>query len=558
MSRTSKQARALEPPPSGEESEAEPRKRRALAAPALLVLGLIAVYAPSLGGGFLNLDDPWLIDRNPVFRTPTWAGLVAIWTDFSMPGRLNVGAEYLPLRDTSVWLEGLVDGLSPLVMRSVNLAVYAAAVLLLRAALRRALGARPSVELITALFAFHPLHVESVAWLAERKDVLALLFSAGALFVHMGRARHRDRLTALLVLCACLSKAQSVVVVGLLLAFDVLAQRPLKLANYAAPTAVAAICALLHAWVGHVVHMTTALAGGTRAHAAFMLGEIIARYLDSLVWPAHLSIYYDTPSRIALTPLGFWGYALLSAWGIAALYYFRRGGRSAGHLLAAWLCFWVPLLPVSQVLFPLQNRMADRYQMFSVLALGLLAAWAVEQALARLRNREAAPRANDERWLCLAFVPLLCWFALASARRAWRFADSARLFADATQKTERNLLAPYMWASALEENGDATGAESAYLETLRRTRRSEDAGRRATNNLARLYARQGRLTETQALLVRGRARWPDDPKLLSNLSVVEGRLGHAALAASLAQELRQRFPEFHSGQRSLSDLYTGP
>ena len=187
---------------------------------ALLVLSVFLVYLPSLGGGFLNLDDPWLVQDNPVFRDPSRQALWLIWSDFSEKARLSLGAEYLPVRDTSVWLDAVCHGLSPGIMRLGNLVAYLMALLCLRGAFRRALGATLAVEIAIFAFALHPVHVESVAWLAGRKDILALLFVALALYVHAGASRSRPLIVTMLLVCAYLSKAQAVVAGGLLVAHD--------------------------------------------------------------------------------------------------------------------------------------------------------------------------------------------------------------------------------------------------------------------------------------------------------------------------------------------------
>ena len=96
--------------------------------PILLLLLTALAYLPSLGGGFLNWDDPWLLESNPSFQHPSLRVLWAIWTDFSLPTRLTFGAEYLPLRDTSHFVEACLTGISPAPLRIVNLFIYLGAV----------------------------------------------------------------------------------------------------------------------------------------------------------------------------------------------------------------------------------------------------------------------------------------------------------------------------------------------------------------------------------------------------------------------------------------------
>jgi hypothetical protein len=144
----------------------DPARRRWL--PIGLALAVGAVFSPALAGGFLNYDDPWLIQGNPVFARPLGEALGAIWLDLGRATRLQLGAEYLPLRDTSHLLEiRLLGGARPAFMHAVQLALYVAAVLLFRVALLRSLPQRWVAELAA-------VHAETVAWLAGRKDVLAL------------------------------------------------------------------------------------------------------------------------------------------------------------------------------------------------------------------------------------------------------------------------------------------------------------------------------------------------------------------------------------------------
>jgi len=512
---------------------------------ALLVLSVFLVYLPSLGGGFLNLDDPWLIEDNPVFREPSWQALRMIWSDLSTDARLSLGAEYLPIRDTSVWLDAVCHGLAPGLMRLGNLVAYVAALLCFRSVLRRALGATLAVEVAIFAFALHPVHVESVAWLAGRKDMLALLFIALALYVHAGASRLRPLIVPVLLVCAYLAKAQAVIAGGLLVAHDLLARRRPDLSVYVPTLVTAIMVALLHSHVGRLVGMTGAPIGGQRIYAAFTLGEILSRYLGMLLWPTRLSVVYDVPDRLQLTFLGAVGFVLVFAWAGIGVALWRR--RQEPAVLSAWLWFVAPLLPVSQVLFPLQNRMADRYLLFSAFSLALLLWFAIERVPAKLRS------------LALGAAGLaLLGFGLVTFQRSNLFGDSALLFQDATEKTHASQLAPFQWGSALEDERNWPGAEAAYSEVLRRSSLATELGRRATNNLARSYARDNRFADAEKVLRVGRTRWPSDPKILSNLAIVCARQGNAAEALQLSADLQQRFPNFRPGQSSSSEYYSAP
>jgi hypothetical protein len=112
-----------------------------------LPVAVVIVYAPSLDGGLLNYDDDWLISRNTIVSAHVGQAMPRIWADLSAQTRLMLGGEYLPVRDTSVWLDVSVLGGSPTLLRSMNLALYLAALLFLRGALRRVFGLGAVAEL---------------------------------------------------------------------------------------------------------------------------------------------------------------------------------------------------------------------------------------------------------------------------------------------------------------------------------------------------------------------------------------------------------------------------
>lgn len=504
-----------------------------LFAPAALAFVLVLLYLPSLRGGFLNLDDPWLIEENPFFRPDLPNSLSVIWFELGQKTRLTLGAEYLPVRDTSFWLEARLWGLDPQVLRVTNLAIYIGACLVFRAAFRRALGGGITAEAAAWLFAVHPVHVESAAWLAGRKDVLALLFVALAIYVHAGEGKYRFIWVPLLVLLAGLSKAMAIVAIGLLLATDLLARQRPDPKVYGVTAVVCAGVALLAMRVGDLVGMTTSPLGGSRWTAAAGMGRAWLHYIEAVFNPTSLSIVHDPPDgEWGLLPV--LGWALVAVWGAMAWVLFRSrndDGDNKPLLAVAFLWFFVPLLPVTQIFLPLENFWTDRYLFLSVMGPCLLFGGFLEMM-------------GDRRAIGGMLV-LAGGLAIFTWQRAGLFADSIRVFRDAQEKTESEPLAPYQLAQAYEAAGKDPAAIKAYREVLHRQRGRGEAARRATNNLAKLLARQGKLASAERVLRRGRKLWPRDPKILANLAqVLSRRSGKEAEAQALAEQLAREHPGF--------------
>jgi len=298
----------------------------------------------------------------------------------------------------------------------------------------------------------------------------------------------------------------TVVAGGLLLTEDFFLKRRPDAKLYALVAAAAAIALGIDLYVGRLVGMTEAPAGGTRMTALATMGTVWLRYLWLLVWPTALSIVHDVPTKTAWDVPSLLGYGVVIGSLAGSIALFVRRGWRAPIAIATWL--WLPLLPVSQVLFPLQNRMADRYLFLSALSVGLILAALVE-------NTRAAGVALS--------AAAIVGFSCASAVRSTLFSNSAAVFGDATLKTRASPVAPYQLGQALEDGGDEAGARAAYEEVLRRDAGPAEAARRATNNLARIYARERRLDDAERVLERGRRLWPEDPKIRRNLEKVAAR-----------------------------------
>ena len=150
---------------------------------ALLLFALVAaaaLYAPTIGRDLVNYDDPWLVRDNWIVTDPSWASLHKIWFELDSETRFTLGAEYLPVRDVSIMLDHVVWGHWYGGFHLTNLVLYLLAIALWFAALdgfgidRRVLG------LMAIVWALHPSHAESVAWIAERKGVLGAMLAGMA------------------------------------------------------------------------------------------------------------------------------------------------------------------------------------------------------------------------------------------------------------------------------------------------------------------------------------------------------------------------------------------
>jgi hypothetical protein len=494
--------------------------------PLLLAALTCLAYAPSLGAGFLQYDDHWLVVDNPHFERGAWATPWLAFTDLSRTTRLELGAEYLPLRDVLVWLQAQLFGKWAPGMHAVSVLLYAAAALLLRGALLRSFGRSWTVELACLLFALHPVHVESVAWLAGQKDVLALLFVCAALYVHGGDGPRRAPWVALLVLCACLAKSMSVAAVVLLLAQDLVRRRRLDPTLYAATLAGVALSLAVHVHVGRVVGMVTVPAGGSRYTALITMGPVWLGYLALGFLPWRASMGHDVPDRVQWDAAAVAGYLVIAAWLALGVVRARRGSLRPAY---TFLWFFGPLLPVSQVLAPLQNRMTDRYLWLSVLVPCLVVAWLLEWLKARLPEGRATLLVRSAGALVVAAL-----FAL-TLQRSVLFTDDVLLFVDGTQRTEHNLEAPYQLAQALAARGDDEAAMTAYRETLLRARLRPGhvLVRRASNGLATLLARHGALAEAEQVLREALRQFPADPTVRGNLAKVLRGQGRAQEADAM-------------------------
>ncbi len=364
-----RQARkAPAPAPAAPAPGGPPSRHDALAAAALALL-LAAAYLPAFQAGFV-WDDRIFTEARAVRE---WSGLWRIWFQ---PREIVNEAHYWPLVYSTFWLEHKLWGFAPFGYHAVNVLLHAANTLLLWRLARRL--RLPGAWLLAALFAVHPLHVESVAWAIERKDLLSALFYLAAFLAWLRHAEapdggRRHYLLALGLFVAGLLCKSIVVTLPLALALCHWWQhgrlRAGDLARLAPFAAVGA--AIVLADTAYASSREPLALGWTLAERVLIASQALWFYAGKLLWPAGLIVIYPHwPVRDA--GLLAWGYPVALLALLAVLWLLRR--RLGRGPLAGVLFFAVTLSPVLGFVdygYMQFSFVADRYQYLA--GIGLLA-----------------------------------------------------------------------------------------------------------------------------------------------------------------------------------------
>ncbi len=493
---------------------------------ALLSAGIaslaIAAMAPVLDNGFTNFDDGLYVSDNPHIR----AGIRMESLRWALT--TTRAANWHPL----TWLSHMLDwelwGADPRGHHRTGLLLHAANAVLLFLLLDRATGRRGPSAFVAALFAAHPLHVESVAWAAERKDVLSALFwiLSTAAYVAYARRGGAARLAAAAALLGLGLLAKPMLVTLpltlLLLDFWPLGRFEEARAREVFPWRLLAEKTPLLALAAASALATLAAqraAGAIGPADAYPLATRLANaavssvsYLRKAVWPSDLSPFYPYPA--GGPPAWKTAAAIAVLAGVTALAIRLR--RSRPYLLAGWLFYLVTLTPVLGLVQVGRQAMADRYTYVPLVGIFAMVAWTVADLLRHPRAGAAARRIVP----ALAVLLLAAAAALSRAQSAvWR--DSVSLFEHALAVTDENQVAHNNLALALAERGRTEEAAAHWREAIR----IDPAGAKARVNLGGLLADQGRLEEASALLERAAEIDPRSSDARCNLGIVRSRQG---------------------------------
>jgi tetratricopeptide (TPR) repeat protein len=543
---------------------APPGHRRISVSTLLILLALAAVtaaiYWPARGFEFLNFDDPQYVTDNPhVRRRLTWPGVTWAFTHAH-------SSNWHPL----TWLSHMLDcqffALRPAGPHLVNVALHIANTLLLFGWLKRFAAPSWVSALIAGWFALHPTHVESVAWISERKDVLSALFLLLTLWAYGNYTKSKSETrtpnpesnpnsqisgkgrgaawyaTALLLFALGLIAKPMLVTLPLLLLL--LDYWPLR-RNPQLSTLNSQLLSLIREKIpffllsaGSCFATIWAQKESIIPMDAFPIQHRIAnaliscwRYLGKLLWPSDLAAFYPFG-----TPWPLW-LAVLAGLGLLLVTLLCLLPKRRPWLALGWLWFIVTLLPVIGLMQVGQQAMADRYTYIPSIGFFLIVGLALNELAQRLPAG-------------LTLAPILGCISLAAcgtvtARQLSYWHDSIALFRHAIDVTSDNYAAYNNLGTALEAKGQYDEA----IEWFQRALRVRPNSSEAKNNLGSTLSEQGRLAEAEVPLAGAIKFSPGYAQAHYNLGIVYQRQGRAGAAADefrRALAIKDDLPNAHN------------
>ncbi|HKM86641.1 MAG TPA: tetratricopeptide repeat protein [Terriglobales bacterium] len=435
-----------------------PQKRTLLLC-LLLTAVVLGSYSPVAHNGFLNYDDDTYITNNPHVRAGlTWATVKWAFTTYDQ-------ANWHPLTWLSHALDCQLFGLHPAGPHFVNVLLHAANAVLLFLLLQSATGFRWRSLTVAALFALHPMNVESVAWAAERKNVLSVLFFLLALYAYVWYARkpalQRYALVAFSFALSLLCKPQAITFPFLLGLWDYW-----PLCRIGVPAVVGAargdkvtkrssgwlvlekLPLLLLSAASAVITMKAQNAGG--AIKTFSQYSPLSRlevavisyvsYMGKALWPSKLVALYPHPTK--LYPVWQVGASVLLLLLVTALV---LRGRDRRYLAVGWFWFLGTLVPMIGLVQVGAQGMADRYAYIPFVGLFLMVTWLAADSAKAYQLRAA--------WLAIAAVCWLLALGTLTYRQVGYWHDIPSFWSRTLALTEDNYIAHDTWGEYLARQG---------------------------------------------------------------------------------------------------------
>lgn len=504
-----------------------------------LVVITWAVFGQTLNYDFVNYDDnSYVYENGEITNGLTFNGIAWAFTHVH-------SGNWHPLTSIAHMLDWQLFGPKAGGHHFTNVLLHTVAVVLLFLVLRRMTGSLWRSAFVAAIFAIHPLRVESVAWISERKDVLSGVFfmlTLGAYlhYVRKSSSLFRYLMMVFLFALGLMAKPMLVTVPLVLLLLDFWPLRRFEQAP--SPAGRSALWLRLSQWqrlivekipllilsalssVATIAAQTQALHSSEGWPLAWRVSNAFVSlftYVWQMVWPVRLAVFYPHPKG----ELSFWVVILAVAALVAISVVVFTLRRTRPYLLVGWGWFLIMLLPVIGVIQVGWQSHADRYTYLPQIGLYLLITWTVADWSASWPKRRAVIG-----MIAAAAIVALTWLSWLQTSH-WR--DSESLWTHALAVTSRNDVAHSGLGVVLLRRGEVDSAIAHDRAAVALRPGNADAH----TNLANALLKKG-LTE-EAI-----AEYQETLKLLPNESILHGNLGNAFLQAGQAAKAIEEYREF--------------
>ncbi|MGP8201715.1 MAG: tetratricopeptide repeat protein [Limisphaerales bacterium] len=470
-----------------------------------LAAAVWVVFAQTLHYEFIDFDDGFYTYNNPTVAAGlNWQGVAWEFTHADCH-------IYHPLTMLSLMVDSQLHGHHAGGYHFTNVLLHTALTVLLFLLLRGMTGAPWRSAFVAAVFAIHPLRIESVAWVAERKDVLSGLFfmlTIGAYVHYVRRPRSFPRygLVALLFGLGLMCKPTLVTLPVVLLLLDYWPLRRMEFQKFSRLVMEKLPLLALSAasCVSTLLAQNTAIQSAGSYSLPHRLSNVMVScmvYLGQMVWPARLAVFYPYPHNGP--PLWEWALAgiLLAGFSVVAL---RR--RDKPWLMVGWLWYLAMLLPVVGIVQVGTQAHADRYTYLPQIGLYLLVAWGAADLCGRWRWRRAI-------LACAAFAIPACLLVEAYLQTGY-WKNSLTLWTHALDCAAESAVAHHCLGLALGRQGNTVEA----IEHYKRALELDPAFAEAHNNLGDELARQGNRAEATEQFRRALELKPDYANACNNLA----------------------------------------
>jgi len=521
----------------------------------LLIFVTLVVFHRLPTHDFINLDDNLLVYENPqVLAGLTKQGVIWAFTQYH--------AEYW---HPVTWLSHMLDcqlfDLRPGLHHLTSLLFHLANCVLLLLILKKMTGALWRSAFVAALFAIHPLHVESVAWVAERKDVLSAFFWFLTIWAYAGYAeqpRLRRYLLVLLFFALGLMAKPMVVTlpfVLLLLDYWPLGRMQLQNVRTVSDLDIPRSSLFRLVWEKIPLFVLTAVTiistvvvqekvGALKSLEAFPLTTRIANalvsyisYVAKMIWPHNLAVYYPHPGTIPVWQVAGAGLLLIF---VSVLVI--KATKNRPYLAVGWLWYLGTLVPVIGLVQVGSQAMADRYTYLSFVGLFIMIAWGVPSILAGWRHRRNA--------FAVASVILLLGCVVGTWLQVGHWQNSITLFQHTVKVTSDNHFAHNNLGVALARGGRLDEATYHYSQALRiKPDRAE-----VHNNLGNALAAQKNVDRAVAHYYQALEIDPNNARAYNNLGNLLANQGKTEEAINHYNEALRLEPDYVGAHYNLGTV----